>query len=193
MIEVIVGSMFSGKTEELIRLLRRARHARQPIQVFKPRIDDRYSAVHVASHDKNMFPSTVIDHASEIEDLLKPETRVVGIDEGQFFNEELVGVASRLADRGIRVLIAGLDMDWKAEPFHPMPALMAVAEKVTKLQAVCVACGGAASRTQRLVKNIDSVLVGDHAAYEARCRQCYDVAYGLTGQGESTEYESLSN
>lgn len=192
MIEVIAGSMFSGKTEELIRLLRRARHARQPIQVFKPRIDDRYSEDHVASHDNNLFPSTVISHASEIEPRLKPDTRVVGIDEGQFFDDDLIAVATRLADRGIRVIIAGLDMDWKSEPFHPMPALMAVAEKVTKLQAVCVACGGAASRTQRLVKSIDSILVGDHTAYEARCRQCYDIEFALTGRPESKEYDTLT-
>ncbi|HVK61952.1 MAG TPA: thymidine kinase [Bdellovibrionales bacterium] len=185
MIEVIAGSMFSGKTEELIRLLRRAQHAKQPIQVFKPRIDNRYSDTHVASHDKNLFPSTLIEHAREIETRLRPETRVVGIDEGQFFDDELVQVATRLADRGIRVLIAGLDMDWKGEPFHPMPALMAIAEKVQKLQAVCVVCGGSASRTQRLVKNTDSVLVGDHTAYEARCRQCYDITFATTGRSET--------
>jgi thymidine kinase len=150
MIEVIAGSMFSGKTEELIRRLRRAKYARQAIQVFKPKIDNRYSADHVASHNKSLFPSTVIERAADIEKHLLPETRVVGIDEAQFFDNELPSVVSRLADRGIRVIIAGLDMDWKAEPFHPMPELMAIAEQVEKLQAVCVVCGEAASRTQRL-------------------------------------------
>ncbi|MES2965956.1 MAG: thymidine kinase [Bdellovibrionota bacterium] len=174
MIEVIVGSMFSGKTEELIRRLRRAEYARQPIQVFKPKIDNRYSDDHVASHDRTLLPSIVISSALEIEKLLEPATRVIGIDEGQFFGEDLVAVVTRLADRGLRVVIAGLDMDWKGYPFHPMPALMAVAEKVDKLQAVCVVCGGPASRTQRLVRNTDTVLVGDHTAYEARCRPCYD-------------------
>lgn len=174
MIEVVVGSMFSGKTEELIRRLRRAQYARQPIQVFKPKIDNRYSDDHVASHDQTLIPSTVISNALEIETNLAPATRVVGIDEGQFFGEELVAVATRLADRGIRVIVAGLDMDWKGEPFHPMPALMAIAESVDKLRAVCVVCGGAASRTQRRVRNTDTVLVGDHTAYEARCRPCYD-------------------
>jgi thymidine kinase len=193
MIEVIVGSMFSGKTEELIRLLKRAQHAKQQTQVFKPRIDVRYSETNVASHDGNQITSVVVDRAIEIENLLKPETRVVGIDEGQFFDPEIVGVATRLADRGIRVLIAGLDMDWRGEPFHPMPALMAVAEKVQKLQAVCVACGGAASRTQRLIKSTDSVVVGDHTAYEARCRQCFDLVFALTGQPDSNEDERLSN
>lgn len=179
MIEVIAGSMFSGKTEELIRLLRRAQYARQPIQVFKPKIDDRYSTDHVASHDQTLIPSTVIESALEIEALLKPETRVVGIDEGQFFGDELVVAATRLADRGLRVIIAGLDMDWRGEPFHPMPALMAVAESVRKLQAVCVVCGGSASRTQRLVRNTDTVLVGDHKAYEARCRPCFDLTLAM--------------
>lgn len=179
MIEVIVGSMFSGKTEELIRRIRRAQYARQPIQVFKPKIDDRYSDDHVASHDQTLIPSTVISSALEIEERLEANTRVIGIDEGQFFGEELVAVATRLADRGVRVVVAGLDMDWKGDPFHPMPALMAIAERVDKLQAVCVVCGGAASRTQRLVRNTDTVLVGDHTAYEARCRPCYDHSLAI--------------
>ena len=180
-IEVIVGSMFSGKTEELIRVLRRAQFAKQPLQVFKPRIDDRYSADHVASHDKSLFPSIAIERAGDIFKHLRPETRVIGIDEGQFFDAELIDVANELADRGMRVVVAGLDMDWKGEPFHPMPALMAVAEKVNKLQAVCVSCGAPASRTQRLVKNTDSILVGDRAAYESRCRDCFEPEHGAEG------------
>lgn len=184
MIEVIAGSMFSGKTEELIRRLRRAKYARQAIQVFKPKIDDRYSADHVASHNKALFPSTVIEKASEIAKHLLPETRVVGIDEAQFFDDELPKVLSELADRGIRVIVAGLDMDWKGEPFHPMPELMAIAESVEKLQAVCVVCAGPASRTQRLLKNTDTILVGDHTAYEPRCRQCFDISLAMTGNLE---------
>ena len=185
MVEVIVGSMFSGKTEELIRRLRRAQYARQPIQVFKPKIDDRYSDDHVASHDRTLLPSIVITSALEIEKRLDSGTRVVGIDEGQFFGDELVGVVTRLADQGVRVIIAGLDMDWKGEPFHPMPALMAVAETVDKLQAVCVVCGGSASRTQRLVRNTDTVLVGDHTAYEARCRPCYDHSLAVESKDQA--------
>jgi thymidine kinase len=174
-IEVIVGSMFSGKTEELIRLLRRAQYAKQTFQVFKPRIDDRYSKESVASHNQSLMSSTVIDHASEIYNYLRPETRVVGIDEGQFLDHTLINVANKLADRGLRVLIAGLDMDWQGRPFGPMPALMAIAESVTKLRAVCVSCGAPASRTQRLVKNDAKVLVGASSMYESRCRACFDL------------------
>ena len=174
MIEVIVGSMFSGKTEELIRLLKRAQFAKQPIQVFKPRIDTRYSDDHVASHDKSLIPSIAINHAAEIFRHLHADTKVIGIDEGQFFDDELVDVANELADRGLRVIIAGLDMDWKGEPFDPMPALMAIAESVKKLSAICVVCGEAASRTQRLVMNSDEILVGHGDSYESRCRKCFD-------------------
>lgn len=173
-VEVIVGSMFSGKTEELIRMLRRAELARQPIQVFKPRIDSRYSVDHVASHNQTLLPSIAIDTAEEIYRHLRPETKVIGIDEGQFFDDELVDVAGDLADRGLRVIIAGLDMDWKGEPFPPMPELMAIAETVMKLRAVCVVCGGAASHTQRLLANSETILVGEKQAYEARCRQCFE-------------------
>lgn len=179
-IEVIVGSMFSGKTEELIRLLRRAQIAKQPIQVFKPRIDDRYSADHVASHDRSLFPSTVIESAVEIYRHLLPTTKVIGIDEGQFFDEELVDVVNELATRGLRVIVAGLDMNWKGEPFKPMPELMAIAETVKKLRAVCVVCGEQASRTQRLVKRVDTILVGDRTAYESRCRSCFDAELAVS-------------
>ena len=178
-IEVIVGSMFSGKTEELIRRLRRAQIARQSIQVFKPRIDTRYSPDHVASHDRSLFPSKVIEHAVEIFKHLHPDTEVLGIDEGQFFDEELIDVVNELANRGLRVIIAGLDLNWKGEPFHPMPSLMAIAESVEKLRAVCVTCGAPASRTQRLVKQTDAILVGDRTAYESRCRDCFDVELSL--------------
>jgi thymidine kinase len=187
---VIVGSMFSGKTEELIRLLRRAQYAKQSVQVFKPRIDNRYSADHVASHNRNLIPSTVIDHAHEIFVHLKPETRVIGIDEGQFFDDELVDVVNELADRGLRVIIAGLDMDWRGTPFKPMPELMAIAESVKKLQAVCVVCGEPASRTQRLVKNSAEVLVGDNTMYESRCRKCFDIALALDPELEIFDCET---
>jgi thymidine kinase len=179
MIEVIVGSMFSGKTEELIRRIRRAQYAKQPVQVFKPRIDTRYSQTHVASHDQTLHEAVVIEGAREIERHVKPDTKVIGIDEGQFFGTDLVDVVTRLADRGLRVLIAGLDMDWRGEPFYPMPSLMAIAEKVDKLQAVCVVCGESASRTQRLVRSTASVLVGDHDTYQARCRSCFDAALAV--------------
>lgn len=173
-LEVIVGSMFSGKSEELIRLLRRAQLARQPLQVFKPAIDNRYSETHVASHNRSLFPSILIHHAAEIYKHLRPETRVVGIDEGQFFDDELVDVANVLADRGLRVIIAGLDTDWRGEPFPPMPMLMAVADTVTKLRAVCVVCGNPASRTQRLIANTEAIVVGEKDIYEARCRSCFE-------------------
>lgn len=178
-IEVIVGSMFSGKTEELIRLLRRAQYARQNIQVFKPHIDNRYSEDHVSSHNKLMMASIQITHAIEIFQHLKSGTQVIGIDEGQFFDEELVAVCDELANRGLRVLVAGLDVDWKGEPFHPMPALMAIAEEVHKLHAVCVVCGHPASRTQRLTAEDAKVLVGAGKEYEARCRNCYDPHLGF--------------
>ncbi len=170
-IEVIVGSMFSGKTEELIRRLRRAEFARQPIQVFKPVIDDRYSMTDVTSHNKTSIHSTPIQVADDIWELLKPETKIVGIDEGQFFDDGLVQVTQDLANRGLRVIIAGLDTDWQAKPFGPMPTLMAVAENVSKQHAVCVVCGNNASRTQRIAGGDDRVQVGAHDAYEARCRE----------------------
>lgn len=178
LVEVIVGSMFSGKTEELLRLLKRARLAHQEVQVFKPRIDKRYSEGHVASHNKNLMAAHVIDRSAEIYLHIKPETQVVGIDEGQFFDPELVDVCNDLADRGLRVIVAGLDMNWQGQPFHPMPELMAIAESIHKLNAVCVVCGGTASRTQRLVSAATDILVGDHSEYEPRCRGCFDVSLG---------------
>lgn len=170
-IEVIVGSMFSGKTEELIRRLRRAEFARLPIQVFKPVIDDRYSMTDVTSHNKTSITSLPIQNAEDIWNHLQPQTKVVGIDEGQFFDEGLVQVAQDLANRGLRVIIAGLDTDWQAKPFGPMPTLMAVAENVSKQHAVCVVCGNNASRTQRTAGGAGQVQVGALDAYEARCRE----------------------
>lgn len=173
-IEVIVGGMFSGKTEELIRRLRRAEFARQKIQVFKPIIDKRYNIEEVTSHNQTTIQSRPIQNSAEIWDHLLSDTQVVGIDEGQFFDQQLVQVVQDLADRGIRVIIAGLDTDWQAKPFEPIPTLMAIAENVTKQHAVCVVCGAQASRTQRTgatgTTSTERVLVGTTDSYEARCR-----------------------
>jgi thymidine kinase len=173
-IEVIVGSMFSGKTEELIRRLKRAQIAKQRVQVFKPRIDNRYSADHVSSHSEQRTSSEVVDHAYEIMELVADNTRVVGIDEAQFFDASLVDVCQKLANRGVRVIVAGLDTDWRGVPFDPVPQLMAVSEIVTKSNAICVVCGGLASRTQRLNQSTARVEVGANDQYEARCRGCFD-------------------
>lgn len=173
-IEVVVGGMFSGKTEELIRRLRRAKFARQKVQVFKPVIDDRYRVEEVCSHNQNTFPSMPIKDAQEIWNHLEDDTQVVGIDEGQFFDQGLVKVVQTLAERGVRVIIAGLDTDWQANPFEPMPTLMAIAENVTKQHAVCVVCGSPASRTQRTGTGAEQIsgqiAVGAADMYEARCR-----------------------
>ena len=170
-LEVIVGGMYSGKTEELIRRIHRAQLARQKVQVFKPKIDDRYHAEDVTSHNQNSARAVPVAKSEEIWSHLLDTTQVVGIDEGQFFDTELVQVVQTLAERGIRVIISGLDTDWQAKPFEPMPTLMAIAENVTKLQAVCMVCGRPASRTQRVVEVTGQVVVGSHGIYEARCRE----------------------
>ena len=172
-IEVICGSMFSGKTEELIRRLRRARIARQRVEVFKPALDARYSAAAVVSHDENALASTPV-HAAEQVLLLATDADVVAIDEAQFFGPELVGVCERLAREGKRVLVAGLDQDYLGRPFEPVPQLMAVAEHVTKLHAVCVVCGAPANHSQRLVAGAARVMVGAQDVYEPRCRRHFD-------------------
>jgi thymidine kinase len=180
-IEVICGSMFCGKTDELIRRLRRAEIARKTVQVFKPAIDNRYEEQRVASHAGSTFEAVAINSANEIMRNLKNETTVVGIDEAQFFDESVVEVSQYLADHGIRVIIAGLDMNFKGEPFGCMPVLMALAERVDKLQAICMVCGEPASRTQRLVNGKPArysdpvVIVGASEMYEARCRQHHEV------------------
>jgi thymidine kinase len=180
-IEVICGSMFSGKTEELIRRLVRATIARQNVQVFKPAIDVRYSEEKVTSHAGAHFDATPVQNSKDIHKQLNAETTVVAIDEAQFFDEDIVEVAQELAERGIRVLVAGLDMDFRSEPFGPMPILMAQAEKVDKLHAICMACGDQASRTQRLVNGKPAryddpvVIVGASEMYEARCREHHEV------------------
>lgn len=190
-IEVIAGSMFSGKTEELMRLIKRAQIARKPVQVFKPKIDDRYSKDQIASHNKSFVPATVIQKAAEIYQHLSPQTEVVGIDEGQFFDEELIDVCNDLADRGHRVIVAGLDTNYRGEPFYPMPELMAIAESVNKLHAVCVVCGASALRTQRLTSSKEEVLVGDSASYEPRCRGCYEAPDLAPAMGFAFSSETL--
>lgn len=172
-IEVICGSMFSGKTEELIRRLRRARIARQTVEVFKPALDERYSEDEVVSHDENTIATTPVDAASQIV-LMAGEADVIGIDEAQFFDTELLSVCQELAADGRRVVVAGLDTDYRADPFDPIPQLMAVAEHVTKLHAVCVVCGAPANHSQRIVPGEERVLVGATEAYEPRCRQCFE-------------------
>lgn len=180
-LEVICGSMFSGKTDELIRRLRRATIARQKVQVFKPSIDIRYAEQKVTSHAGSDFEATPVNQSSEILAQLNPETTVVGIDEAQFFDDGVVDVAMRLADQGMRVIAAGLDTDFRGEPFGCMPVLMAKAEKLDKLQAICMVCGEPACRTQRLVNGQPAnyhdpvVIVGAAEMYEARCRMHHSV------------------
>ncbi len=170
-IEVIAGSMFSGKSEELIRRLRRARIARLKVQVFKPEIDVRYSRDHIVSHSEMRHESSAVTTAAEILARVEAETEVVGIDEGQFFDASLVAVVNELADRGVRVIVAGLDQDYTGRPFGPMPHLLAVAEYITKTHAICVRCGQPANYSQRIVEVEGQVVVGASDSYEARCRQ----------------------
>lgn len=172
-IEVIVGSMFSGKSEELIRRLRRARIARQKVQVFKPRIDDRYSVVEIVSHSDMRHDSIAVANAAELLEAIEEGTEVIGIDEGQFLDDGLIQVANELAGRGIRVIIAGLDQDYTGRPFEPMPQLLAIAEFITKTHAICVKCGETANYSQRTVESDSRVEVGASDKYEARCRQCF--------------------
>lgn len=182
-LEVITGSMFCGKTDELIRRLRRAAIARQKVQVFKPAIDDRYAIEKVKSHAGNEFDALPIQLAAEIWNNLAADTTVVAIDEAQFFDGQIIPIAQELADRGLRVIVAGLDTDFRGEPFGPMPELMAKAEIVDKLHAICMVCGESASRTQRLVNGQPAyyedpvVIVGAAELYEARCRQHHQVPH----------------
>jgi thymidine kinase len=182
-IELICGSMFSGKTEELIRRVRRAQIARQQVQVFKPSLDDRYNVERVTSHNGMKLDAISVDFPGEILSLVQPDTAVVALDEVQFFSHEITGVCNELAGRGVRVIVAGLDMDFRGEPFGPMPLLMAQAEKVDKLRAICVICGREASRTQRLIDGhpvtFDDpiILVGAKEVYQARCRHCHQVPH----------------
>ena len=174
-IEVVCGSMFSGKTEELIRRLRRAQFANQKIAIFKPSIDKRYSDVEVVSHDFHKITSRPVKEAAQMLDI-EPDVQVVGIDEAQFFGEELVDVCQTLANRGVRVIAAGLDTDFMGVPFGPIPKLMAVAEDVQKVHAICVKCGNLANHSHRLSKSKGLVLLGEKDVYEPLCRECFNKA-----------------
>ena len=173
-IEVIVGSMFSGKSEELIRRLRRAQIARQKVQIFKPSLDTRYGDDAIVSHSEMRIPSRTVANSRALLELVSEDTEVVGIDEGQFFDQELPAVVNELANRGKRVIVAGLDQDYLGKPFEPMPQLLAIAEYITKTLAICMVCGNPANHTQRLVASRDRVLLGADGMYEARCRHCFD-------------------
>lgn len=180
-IEVVTGSMFSGKTDEMIRRLRRATIARQKVQVFKPVIDNRYQVEKVTSHAGSAFDAIPIERSGDLSTLLNADTTVVAIDEAQFFDDDIVSIAQNLAHRGIRVIVAGLDTDFRGEPFGSMPVMMAIAERVDKLQAICMVCGEPASRTQRIVNGFPAryddpvIIVGASEMYEARCRYHHEV------------------
>ena len=180
-IEVICGSMFSGKTEELIRRMKRAQFANQKVEIYKPAVDVRYSEDEVVSHDSHSIPSTPIDSPASML-LLSSDVEVVGIDEAQFFDDTIVEVVQTLANRGVRVIIAGLDMDFAGKPFGPMPSLMAVAEDVQKVHAICVKCGSPANHSHRLSANEQLVMLGEKDSYEPLCRHCYNSALNTTGK-----------
>jgi len=173
-IEVICGSMFSGKTEELIRRLKRAKIANQKVEIFKPKLDTRYDEAKVVSHDANSILSTPVENASKILDLVEG-VNVVGIDEAQFFDDQLTDVCQQLALKGIRIIVAGLDMDYKGQPFGPMPYLLAVSEYITKVHAICQHCGNLATHSYRLVTEGGQVVLGEKDTYEPRCRTCYHM------------------
>ena len=173
-IEVITGCMFSGKTEELIRRLRRAQIAKQKVKIFKPRIDARYSENSIVSHNEQSLPSILIDDIIEVLKLSE-DAQVIGIDEAQFFNEGIVHICNLLASRGKRVIVAGLDQDYTGKPFEPMPQLLAIAEYITKQHAICVVCGNPADKTQRKTTESERVIVGAANIYEARCRKCHYI------------------
>src|SRR3954466_1321158 len=189
-IEVITGSMFSGKSEELMRGRRGAQIARRKVQIFKPKIDNRFADDHIISHSEMRMPSVNLSSSKELLAQVLPDTEVVGIDEGQFFDADLPSVCSTLADRGKRVIVAGLDQDYLGKPFEPMPQLLAIAEFITKTHAICMVCGNPANHTQRLVASGDRVLVGAQGMYEARCRVCFDPL--LAGSPER-ENQTSSN
>jgi thymidine kinase len=174
-IEVICGSMFSGKTEELIRRLKRAQIAKLKVEIFKPKTDVRYDENNVVSHNQNMIPSIPVDHSSVLLLMVTDNVDVIGVDEAQFFDDELPNVCNVLANRGIRVIVAGLDMDFKGRPFGTMPQIMAIADSVTKLHAVCVKCGQQAMYSYRLVPDDSKILLGEKESYEARCRNCFNL------------------
>ena len=173
-IEVITGSMFSGKSEELIRRLRRAQIARQKVQIFKPAVDNRFAQSEIVSHSEMRIQGANVGSSAELLSLVTDDTEVVGIDEAQFFDKELPAVCAQLAGSGKRVIVAGLDTDYLGRPFEPMPVLMAIAEYVTKTHAICMVCGNPASHTQRLIASDERLLLGASGTYEARCRRCFD-------------------
>ncbi len=185
-IEVVCGSMFSGKTEELIRRMKRAKFAKQRVEIFKPSIDTRYSEEDVVSHDQQHIPSTPVDSSAAIL-LLSSDIDVVGIDEAQFLDDQLPAVCNELANRGIRVIIAGLDMDFQGRPFGPMPALCAIADDVTKVHAICVHCGALAYVSHRLVDNDRRVLLGEVNEYEPLCRECYQKAIADNNENKNDD------
>jgi thymidine kinase len=189
-IEVIVGSMFSGKSEELIRRLRRAQIARQRVQIFKPAVDTRYAEDHIVSHSELRIPSEQAHGSADLVSKVKEDTEVVGIDEGQFFDAGLPVACTQLASRGVRVIVAGLDQDYLGKPFEPMPQLLAIAEYITKTRAICMVCGNPANHTQRLVQNSDRVLLGAMGTYEARCRRCFDPTLSSATPAETTAQSS---
>ncbi len=178
-IEVITGSMFSGKSEELIRRLRRAQIARQKVQIFKPTFDTRFSDHHIVSHSDMRIASENVASSKALLTEVDPDAEVVGIDEGQFFDADLPAVCNELANRGKRVIVAGLDQDYLGKPFEPMPQLLAIAEYITKTLAICMVCGNPANHTQRLVASQDRVLLGAQGTYEARCRRCFDPTLAM--------------
>jgi thymidine kinase len=173
-IEVVCGPMFSGKSEELIRRLRRAEIARQRVQIFKPGIDQRYSEDHIVSHSELRIRSSGVKDAADMESRLDLRTEVIGVDEAQFLGEGIVPLVIRLADMGKRIVIAGLDTDYLGRPFHPMPELLAVADEITKTLAICMQCGNPAKHTQRLIASEELIVVGATGMYEARCRRCFE-------------------
>ncbi len=187
-IEVIVGSMFSGKSEELIRRLRRAQIARQKVQIFKPVVDSRYAEDQIVSHSEMRIESRAVASSRDLLAAVADETEVVGIDEGQFFDLELPMICNTLAEQGKRVIVAGLDQDYLGKPFEPMPQLLAIAEYITKTHAICMVCCNPANHTQRLVPSGDRVLVGAQGVYEARCRRCFDpLLAGPPGRSPAAE------
>jgi thymidine kinase len=187
-IEVISGCMYSGKTEELIRQIRRCEYAKQAYKTFKPKVDSRYSRDEIVSHNKDSLHSIVIENSKDIYKHIDHSTRVIGVDEAQFFDTEIVDVCTKLARYGRRLILAGLDTDWQGKPFGPMPELLAVADVVRKQYAICVQCGEPATRTQRLVTQTEDVLVGSFNMYEARCREHFDPELSLRLSREPAEH-----
>lgn len=186
-LEVICGPMFSGKTEELIRRLTRASYARQVVQIFKPRIDDRYDAESLVSHSQIKIAGEAVENLDELQKALDPNVEVIGIDEVQFFGAGIVDFCESMADGGRRVIVAGLDQDYRGDPFGPMPHLLSVAEYITKLMAICVRCGNPAHRSYRLAEDPQQVLVGTDEQYEARCRRCFGEGYPSSERDEPSK------